>query len=61
MLRATLFIGSVSEQVTVEAATVRVQTDAAELSSVVGGAIVGGVPQRLATNGRSIYTVANVE
>ncbi len=51
-----LEIGSTQEQVTVEAATVGVQTDSGEVSNVITGKQV----QNLATNGRSMYTLVNL-
>jgi len=51
-----LVVGSASEQVTVEATTQGVQTDSSEVSSVVSSQQVS----KLATNGRSIYTLVNL-
>jgi hypothetical protein len=47
----TLTVGSVQEQVTVEANAVAVQTDTGEVSNVINGQQV----TQLATNGRSLY------
>jgi hypothetical protein len=51
-----LEIGSTSEQVTVEAAAVGVQTESGEVSNV----ITGNQVENLATNGRSIYSLVNL-
>ena len=51
-----LMVGSASEQVTVEATTQGVQTDSSEVSSVVSSQQVS----KLATNGRSTYTLVNL-
>jgi hypothetical protein len=50
-LDVTLVVGSVQEQVTVEANAVAVQTDTGEVSNVINGQQV----TQLATNGRSLY------
>ena len=49
-------LGPVQETITVEAASVSIQADTGEVSSVVTGQQVN----QLATNGRSIYTLANL-
>jgi hypothetical protein len=51
-----LTIGAASETVTVEANAVKVQTDSGEVSDVITGQQV----TKLATNGRSIYTLINL-
>ena len=50
-LDVALVVGSVQEQVTVEANAVAVQTDSGEVSNVISGQQV----TQLATNGRSLY------
>jgi hypothetical protein len=51
-----LQVGATQERVTVEAETVRVQTDSSEISDVISGQQI----TQLATNGRSIYTLINL-
>ncbi len=51
-----LKVGAASETITVEADAVRVQSDSGEVSSVITGQQL----QQLATNGRSMYTLANM-
>src|SRR5579864_6714732 len=50
-LDLVLTVGSVQEQVTVEANAIAVQTDTGEVSNVINGQLV----TQLATNGRSLY------
>ena len=49
-------LGLVEEAITVEAAAAKIETESGEVSSVVTGPQV----TQLATNGRSIYTLANL-
>ena len=51
-----LKMGAATETITVEADAVRVQTDSGEVSSVITGQQV----TQLATNGRSMYSLANL-
>lgn len=52
----TLELGSASEQITVEAAPVAVQSDSSEISGVISGQQVA----QIATNGRNIYLLATL-